>query len=36
MPVKQKKMNALKKEYGKEKGKDIYYALEQKSKKKKK
>jgi hypothetical protein len=36
MPVNRKKMAALKKEYGAEKGKNIYYALEQKAKKKKK
>lgn len=36
MPVNQKKMKALKKEYGSKKGKDVYYALEQKAKKKKK
>lgn len=36
MPVNKKKMAALKKEYGKEKGKSVYYALENKVKKKKK
>jgi hypothetical protein len=36
MPVNQKKMEALKKEYGIKKGKDVYYALEQKEKNKKK
>ena len=36
MPVNRKKMEALKKEYGAEKGKQVYYALEQKQKKKKK
>jgi len=36
MPVNRKKMAALKKEYGEKKGKDVYYALEQKAKKKKK
>jgi hypothetical protein len=35
MPIKRKMMNALKKEYGSKKGKDVYYAMEQKSKKKK-
>ena len=35
MPINKKKMAALKKEYGVEKGKRIYYALEQKAKKKK-
>lgn len=34
MPVNQKKMKALKKEYGSEKGKQVYYALENKAKKK--
>lgn len=34
MPIKRKMMNTLKKEYGKEKGKDIYYAIEQKQKQK--
>lgn len=36
MPINRKKMMALKKEYGKEKGKQVYYALEQKAKKKRK
>ena len=36
MPINQKKMKALKKEYGAKKGKDVYYALEQKAKQKKK
>ena len=36
MPINKKKMSALKKEYGSNKGKDIYYALENKAKKKKK
>ena len=35
MPINKKKMAKLKKQYG-EKGKDVYYALEQKEKKKKK
>jgi hypothetical protein len=35
MPVNKKEMKALKKEYGKKKGKSIYYALENKWKKKK-
>lgn len=35
MPINQSKMKALKKEYGKEKGKKIYYALENKAKTKK-
>ena len=34
MPINKKKMQALKKEYGSEKGKSVYYALEQKAKKK--
>ena len=34
MPIIKKKMTALKKEYGAKKGKDIYYALENKAKKK--
>jgi len=34
MPINRKKMQALKKEYGAKKGKNIYYALEQKAKKK--
>jgi hypothetical protein len=36
MPINRKKMAALKKEYGEKKGKNVYYALEQKAKKKKK
>ena len=36
MPINKKKMGNLKKEYWKEKGEDIYYALENKSKKKSK
>jgi hypothetical protein len=36
MPINRKKMNALVKEYGKKKGEDIYYALEQKQKQKNK
>ena len=36
MPIDEKKMKALIKQYGAKKGKDIYYALEQKSKKKSK
>lgn len=36
MPINQKKMKALKKEYGAKKGESIYYALEMKAKKKKK
>lgn len=35
MPVNRKKMASLKKQYGAEKGKKIYYALEQKAKTKK-
>lgn len=34
MPLNKKKMAALKKEYGAKKGKNIYYALEKKAKKK--
>lgn len=34
MPVNRKKMKSLKEQYGKEKGKDVYYALEMKAKKK--
>lgn len=34
MPINEKKMKALKKEYGAKKGKQVYYALEQKAKKK--
>ena len=36
MPVNQKKMKALKKEYGEEEGKKIYYKLENKEKKRRK
>lgn len=36
MPINQKKMTALKKEYGTIKWEEIYYALEMKAKKKKK
>lgn len=32
MPINQKKMKALKKEYGAKKGKSVYYALENKQK----
>ena len=35
MPINKKKMSALKKEYGKKKGENVYYALEQKEKSKK-
>lgn len=35
MPVNKKKMAALKKQYGAKKGKEVYYALEKKAKKKK-
>lgn len=35
MPINQSKMKALKKEYGEKKGKEVYYALEQKDKQKK-
>ena len=31
-PVNRKKMAALKKEYGKKKGEDVYYAMENKAK----
>lgn len=34
MPVNQKKMAALQKQYGTKKGEEVYYALEQKDKKK--
>lgn len=34
MPIKKKMMQNLKKEYGSKKGKDVYYALENKKKKK--
>jgi hypothetical protein len=33
MPVKQKMMKNLKKEYGKKKGEKVYYAIETKKKK---
>ena len=36
MPVKRKMMDELKKRYGEERGEDIYFALEQKSKNRKK
>lgn len=36
MPIKRKMMNNLKKEYGKKKGEQVYYALENKKKKGKK
>lgn len=36
MPVNQKKMKNLKKEYGAKKGASVYYALENKAKQKKK
>lgn len=36
MPVNQKKMRALKKEYGAKKGKSVYYAMENKQKQAKK
>ena len=35
MPIKKKMMASMKKQYGKEKGKDVYYALENKQKRKK-
>ena len=35
MPINKKKMAALKKEYGPQKGEEIYYKMEQKKKKKK-
>lgn len=35
MPINKDKMSSMKKQYGKEKGKDVYYALENKQKKKK-
>ena len=35
MPINKKKMSSMKKQYGKEKGKDVYYALENKQKKSK-
>lgn len=34
MPVSKKKMAALKKHYGSKKGEDVYYAMENKAKKK--
>ena len=36
MPINKKKMAALKKEYGKKNGENIYYALENKEKNSKK
>lgn len=36
MPVNKNKMAALKKEYGAKKGEDVYYAMENKAKHKKK
>lgn len=36
MPIKQKMMKALKKEYGSKAGETVYYAMENKKKKKKK
>ena len=36
MPVNKKKMAALKKQYGVKKGEDVYYAMENKAKHKKK
>lgn len=36
MPVNRKMMKAMKDQYGKKKGEDIYYAVEQKMKSKKK
>ena len=36
VPVNRKKMNALKKQYGARKAKDVYYALENKAKASKK
>ena len=36
MPVNQKMMREMKKRYGSKKGKDVYYAVENKQKKKKK
>ena len=35
MPINKKMMASVKKQYGKEKGKDVYYALENKQKQKK-
>ena len=34
MPVNRKMMKAMKEQYGKKRGEDIYYAVEQKNKKK--
>lgn len=34
MPIVKKKMKAMKAEYGSKKGEDVYYATEQKAKKK--
>ena len=34
MPVNKKKMKAMKEQYGKEKGKDVYFATEMKAKQK--
>lgn len=34
MPVNKKKMKAMKEQYGKDKGKDVYYATEMKAKQK--
>ena len=34
MPINQKKMKALKEEYGEKHGEEVYYALEQKQKNK--
>ena len=36
MPINEKMMREMKKQYGSDKGEDIYYALEQKLKKRKK
>ena len=36
MPVNQKKMKSMKKQYGKKKGEQVYYAVENKARKKKK
>lgn len=36
MPINQSKMRAMKKQYGSEKGKEVYYATEQKAKTKRK
>jgi hypothetical protein len=35
MPVNKKMMTSMKKQYGAKKGKDVYYAVEMKQKKKK-